>query len=102
MQPNSGFHRERRPTYLRKLLRKTGRTQGEVAILLDISQRALEEYLAGRLKVPYLVQYGLERLSEMTQQELDDARAEDEAFAEIERREEERKRQATSNVGKAA
>lgn len=86
MQPNSGFHYTE-PAYLRRLLRMANISQAKAATLLDISLRALEEYLAGRLEVPYLVQFGLERLADISEQQMQELRrAEDEAFEEVERR----------------
>lgn len=84
MRPDAAQHNPD-PAYLRQLLRKSGQSQAEAAAAIGLKLRTLEDYLSGRSKAPYPVQYALERLA-MTPAERDDARAEDEAFAEVERR----------------
>lgn len=86
MQPNSGLHNPE-PAYLRRLLRMANLSQAKAAVLIDIPLRTLEDYLAGRSTAPYLVQYGLERLADISEQQIREiARAEDEAFEDMARR----------------
>lgn len=80
------------PAYLRGLLRQSDLSQAEAAARIGIPLRTLERNLQQGTKYPadYRTQYMLERLAEMTPAERDDARAEDEAFAEVERQQKSR------------
>lgn len=50
------------PKYLAQLIGSTGMTQGELALVLGCSDRALRQWLSGARKFSYPVQFALECL----------------------------------------
>ena len=61
MTPNAEEY-DPRPEYLAELIDSTGLTQPNVAALIGCSDRALRQWLSGKRKFAYPVQFALECL----------------------------------------
>ena len=59
--PNPSRHYPN-PAYIKELISRTGLSQQAAARAIGVSPRIMRYYLAGKVKIPYPVQYALESL----------------------------------------